>query len=422
MPVIYHWTQPITVSQERYDSLINRVGYYEVATAKPVLDKDEDDDNRYVHGNIEIESTFDGGEDEGEAGQFDSTGRLILESYQRADFHSYGEVVRIYSRRADSKQMIAWYGPTSYNMTTREPVGTDKPWFWMGAHYEANDHGSVHGHWSCEVPDTTGALQTRLEMPIWDPVTGVYGMDKGIIKTNAADFNVRCSNGQELRLSAPSGNTKPITFSNDSNGQDAHRRWQLRATNESESGSNAGTNFQFARYNDSGVLVDTPLAINRASGLVSIGGTSGTAGGLSVSRASGVVVQVTSTGASGTLMSGTGADATSRLLQGDVSDDTQKRVVVYTDGKLEWGSGTATRDVNLYRSAADVLKTDDSLHVGTNLRINTTSLGSGSGVVAIANASVAPTTNPSGGGVLYAESGALKWRGSSGTVTVIAPA
>lgn len=47
-------------------------------------------------------------------------------------------------------------------------------------------------------------------------------------------------------------------------------------------------------------------------------------------------------------------------------------------------------------------------------------LGSGSGVVSIANAITAPTTNPSGGGVLYVEGGALKYRGSSGTVTTIA--
>jgi hypothetical protein len=35
---------------------------------------------------------------------------------------------------------------------------------------------------------------------------------------------------------------------------------------------------------------------------------------------------------------------------------------------------------------------------------------------------VAPSTNPSGGGALYVESGALKYRGSSGTVTTIANA
>jgi len=43
-------------------------------------------------------------------------------------------------------------------------------------------------------------------------------------------------------------------------------------------------------------------------------------------------------------------------------------------------------------------------------------------VVGLKNASVVPSTNPSGGGVLYAEAGALKWRGSAGTVTTIAVA
>jgi hypothetical protein len=58
-----------------------------------------------------------------------------------------------------------------------------------------------------------------------------------------------------------------------------------------------------------------------------------------------------------------------------------------------------------------------------NLGINTTGeFGSGEKVIGIANAATVPTTNPTGGGVLYAEGGALKWRGSSGTVTTIAPA
>ena len=51
-----------------------------------------------------------------------------------------------------------------------------------------------------------------------------------------------------------------------------------------------------------------------------------------------------------------------------------------------------------------------------------TSLADGQGVVAIGNALVAPTTNPASGGILYVEAGALKYRGSSGTVTTIAPA
>ena len=46
--------------------------------------------------------------------------------------------------------------------------------------------------------------------------------------------------------------------------------------------------------------------------------------------------------------------------------------------------------------------------------------GGGTNVIGIGDRTVAPTTNPSGGGVLYSEAGALKWRGSSGTVTTIA--
>lgn len=52
----------------------------------------------------------------------------------------------------------------------------------------------------------------------------------------------------------------------------------------------------------------------------------------------------------------------------------------------------------------------------------TTQFGSGEMVIGIANATTVPTTNPTGGGVLYVEAGALKYRGSSGTVTTIAPA
>ena len=52
----------------------------------------------------------------------------------------------------------------------------------------------------------------------------------------------------------------------------------------------------------------------------------------------------------------------------------------------------------------------------------TQSLGGGVGVMGITDAGTPPSTNPTGGGVLYSEGGALKWRGSSGTITTIAPA
>jgi hypothetical protein len=48
--------------------------------------------------------------------------------------------------------------------------------------------------------------------------------------------------------------------------------------------------------------------------------------------------------------------------------------------------------------------------------------GGGQGAIVIANASVAPTVNVAGAGILYVRDGALTYRGSNGTVTVIAPA
>jgi hypothetical protein len=49
---------------------------------------------------------------------------------------------------------------------------------------------------------------------------------------------------------------------------------------------------------------------------------------------------------------------------------------------------------------------------GGNIGFRTTSqFGGGQGVIAIANAPAAPSVNPTGGGILYVEDGALKYRG-----------
>jgi Pectate lyase superfamily protein len=57
--------------------------------------------------------------------------------------------------------------------------------------------------------------------------------------------------------------------------------------------------------------------------------------------------------------SGTG----SRLITAAVTGESTGRFAVDHDGTHAWGSGSAARDTNLYRSAADTLKTDDSLIV-----------------------------------------------------------
>jgi hypothetical protein len=78
---------------------------------------------------------------------------------------------------------------------------------------------------------------------------------------------------------------------------------------------------------------------------------------------------------------------------------------------------------NTSDSAFETVIVFQRLAAGGNIGIRTSSqFGGGQGVLAIANASVAPSSNPAGGGILYVEDEALKYRGSKGTVTVIAPA
>ncbi|MEU5668954.1 hypothetical protein ABZ749_01025 [Micromonospora sp. NPDC047753] len=294
-------------------------------------------------GSVSIPSSFAGGEDDGQQGQYDSTGRLNLHSYQRADYNSYGETIRHYLMRKDAKAMEAWYFPAGGYDVNRQPVGAMKPVVWAGAHWEANNHASNHKHWSVETPDSTGAIQTRFEVRFGNPAVdnAIAGLDKTLIMTNLADLVVRCSNGQELRLSAPAGTEKGLMFSLDSEGADQYRRWKIRSTNEAEAGANAGSNWQLVRYDDAGVLIDTPIVVSRSTGNITL------------------------------------------------------------------GPGFVAR-----RSSSSV----------SSLTLNTTSLGGGVGVVGVGNATTVPASNPTGGGVLYAEGGALKWRGSSGTVTTIAAA
>jgi len=87
---------------------------------------------------------------------------------------------------------------------------------------------------------------------------------------------------------------------------------------------------------------------------------------------------------------------------------------------IGYGNGSGSPD------ASKEYITSNAGHISfmnSNVGIGTTGeFGGGAKVIGIANAATAPSSNPTGGGVLYAEAGALKWRGSSGTVTTIASA
>ena len=92
--------------------------------------------------------------------------------------------------------------------------------------------------------------------------------------------------------------------------------------------------------------------------------------------------------------------------------------------EIQNSSGTATIGMNVAGGFTSSGLTVMSLAANRNIQFAsaTVSIGGGSGVLGLANAATVPTSNATGGGILYAEGGALKWRGSSGTITTIAAA
>lgn len=52
------------------------------------------------------------------------------------------------------------------------------------------------------------------------------------------------------------------------------------------------------------------------------------------------------------------------IVVGSAGGDSQDRIIIKNDGRLDWGPGNATQDITLYRAAAGLLRTDTSLYVG----------------------------------------------------------
>lgn len=293
-----------------------------------------------------------------------------------------------------------------------------------GAHTMTPDNefnNNHHRHFSVEVSNAD--LQnknTRFSIP--------WGYDWTQIGFFQGDVNV---NGGKFRVVGEAGSYRQIilgnTLSDNLVPDGTEGRWSIQANSTAEAAGNLGSDFRLVRYSNTGVALDAPLFVKRSNGRVAMGnlGITDPLGAVHIGYSGGgSVLRLTST-----LLGGTGsshvfmesADTIYRLIDARVTGDANARAVMLMD-RIEWGDGVNGRDTNLYRSSANVLRTDDTFHVDVNLRLRTTDLGGGSGVIAIANATTVPTVATVGGGVLYAEAGALKWMGPSGVPVTIAAA
>ena len=85
------------------------------------------------------------------------------------------------------------------------------------------------------------------------------------------------------------------------------------------------------------------------------------------------------------------AAASSEAIRTKVAGDSNARMSVDAGGKITWGSGSATGDATLYRSAANILKTDDTLEAASGV---VTLATDGAPSAALANGAIAvDTTN-----------------------------
>ena len=113
------------------------------------------------------------------------------------------------------------------------------------------------------------------------------------------------------------------------------------------------------------------------------------------------------------------ASASSEALRTKVSGESNARMSMDAGGKITWGTGSASGDVTLYRSAANILKTDDTLEAALGV---VTLATDGAPSTALANGALAvDTTNDT---FYFRSSGAwqeVSGGGASLTVSDTAP-
>lgn len=332
--------------------------------------------------------------DSGGLNAFDSTGRVTLHSWQKAQLNNddntneqqahYGEVIRIDMEHKQAKGVIAFR--ENYLGAPEGP----RTVAWLVAHGEANDSTPSnplwHNHFSVELPDENGMLQTSFEFPFapYNQAEG-FGIPVNQMYNRSTTQLIAANRGLVAENAA--GVSKNIYFSSGTRGLDANRRWGLQGDQTAEGGENAGTNFRINRYNDSGTFVDTVFFVRRSDKQVGINTTNPTSqfdvngnirtasmsignaapqGGASLyierpANSVGFIFRNTAAGGhtAANLVSQS-QTSSSRAFQAGLQADSVNRFSIEASGLVEWGAGGSSgRDTNLYRSAANTLKTDD---------------------------------------------------------------
>jgi hypothetical protein len=188
------------------------------------------------------------------------------------------------------------------------------------------------------------------------------------------------------------------------------------------------TSYIFKTANVTGTDISRNLIITSGTGTI---GTAGSATG-SVSITTGAA----STGGTGSVFISTGASTSGGKI-GKILLSTANRVAGSTEGNIDINTGNSihtSADINLLTGQANGNgNTSGNISIVPGSAVNGAKIGniclgsypgslSGERIIYISNASNVPTSDPVGGGYLYVQSGQLRYRGSSGSVTILANA
>lgn len=328
--------------------------------------------------------------------------RLILTSYAETDSSGSSEVLRLFFTKPTAAAVNASKAAIAFYDGTDATPGHAVAWVQAHDYLHTPDTGgnNRHKHFSIEVQDSSGvSVQTRLSIP--------YGYDTTEMGVFSANLTV---SGNKLRVSGSSGTTRMLelcgALSSNLTPDTSHQRWQLVANATAESGSNVGSDFELRNFSDTGTALSTGVTMKRSNGFVGILGNTAPGQALDVGIAS----------ASGT-------NAAARVNRGTTSQTAS--YILATGGNERWAlrmSNDTTDDAhlrNVQQGLDAILIESRATQLNMQLLGGTKAFGGGVGVIGITNCNTPPSSTPSGGGVLYVDAGALKFKGSSGTVTTL---
>ena len=204
---------------------------------------------------------------------FDSTSHITLQSYQKAlQATNYnGESIRLDFMNDFAKSTIAFRDGRGANATSPKTKA------WLVAHYEANGYDTrpIHKHFSIEVSNVAGSLETRMEFPYDQDICNIRFHESTVTNIqNSFQVASNDTSNSGFVLQRWSNDTLSGQADERYNGDKAiYTRWKMQFTDNPVGGDPAlkGDNFVISRWNDTGSFIDNVLKIVRSNSRVGIG-------------------------------------------------------------------------------------------------------------------------------------------------------